>query len=150
MPQLPESMRNTNLIDDVSRETIEDLPVLQEWAFDFDTHQFKRDENGLPYLVSRNEALKIWLYWAVTTEKGKWSANSNTYGAEIEHMIGLPISTALRTDELKRTVTEAIENFPYIKEIKKIELRLEDEIVIIDVELKSIYSEGWDSYNVKV
>lgn len=115
------------------------LPVMREWAFDFELLQFKLNANGLPYLVERNEALKIWLFWAVTTAKGRWRANSRNYGSEVERMIGLPVTEAIKSSELKRTIREACEACDYVKSVERIDTALEDGAVTVTVDVRSVY-----------
>ena len=147
MALLPESARIDYAI---ATGSTKDLPLLSEWAFDFETMQFKVDANGLPYLVERNEALKIWLFWAVTTAKKRWSANSRGYGSEVERMIGLPVTVAIKSDELKRTIREAVEFCPYVKRVERIDVALEDEMVTVTVNVVSMYDDEVVSVNVKV
>ena len=65
-------------------------------------------------------------------------------------MIGLPVTTAIKSSELKRTIREAIEICPYVKQIDYIDLSLVDGLVTVTVNLKSIYDEGWVELSVKV
>lgn len=130
--------------------TAGDLPMLQEWAYDFENNELLTDENGLPYLVSGNEALKIWLFWAVITERYRWRANSRDYGTEIGRMIGINASQAIKSSELERTIREAIEICQYVKSIDSIDLTLEDGVVVVDIVVKSVYQEGWVELHVKV
>ena len=148
MPRLPDALAVDRLETVVSKR--EAPPLLEEWAFDFDAMQFKVDENGMPYLVQRNEALKIWLYWAVTTEKARWRANSRPYGAEIERMIGMPVTTAIKSSELKRTIREAVEQCEYVKSVVRIDVALVDGVVTATVEVRSIYDNEVVSANVEV
>lgn len=131
-------------------ENKKELPLLQEWAYDFERNELLTNENGLPYLVRGNEALKIWAFWAVTTVKKRWLANSMAYGSEIERMVGLPVSVAIKSSELKRTIKESIEQCEYVKHVDSIETSFEDGLLSIDVQLKSVYNEGWVKVSVKV
>lgn len=151
MPALPLAANGETLVPSATAtNTAGDLPMLQEWAYDFENNELLTDENGLPYLVSGNEALKIWLFWAVITERYRWRANSNDYGTEIDRMIGINASQAIKSSELKRTIRESIEICQYVKSIDSIDLSLEDGFVVVDVRLKSVYQEGWVELHVKV
>lgn len=120
--------------------TGEELPTLMEYAFDFETEQFKVDENGQLYLVERNEALKIWLYFALLTERYKYRANSRDYGTEIDRMMGLNVSSGIKRAELERTIREAILICPYVKSIKSLTIDNTDGLVTVGVEVESVYS----------
>lgn len=149
MPQLPDAL-NVGTLAVSQLDNKKELPLLQEWAYDFERNEFLTNENGLPYLVSGNEALKIWVFWAVTTAKKHWLANSRAYGSEIERMVGLPVSVAIKSSELKRTIKESIEQCEYVKHVDSIETSFEDGLLSIDVQLKSVYNEGWVNVSVKV
>lgn len=149
MPQLPDAL-NVGTLSVAQLDNKKELPLLQEWAYDFERNEFLTNENGLPYLVSGNEALKIWVFWAVTTAKRHWLANSRAYGSEIERMVGLPVSVAIKSSELKRTIKESIEQCEYVKHVDSIETSFEDGLLSIDVQLKSVYNEGWVNVSVKV
>ena len=125
MPQLPDAL-NVGTLAVSQLENKKELPLLQEWAYDFERNELLTNENGLPYLVSGNEALKIWVFWAVTTVKKRWLANSMAYGSEIERMVGLPVSVAIKSSELKRTIKESIEQCEYVKHVDSIETSFED------------------------
>lgn len=148
MPQLPDAL----LVDTVefAESRSGTPPLLEEWAFDFERMQFKVDASGLPFLVQRNEALKVWLFWAVTTERRRWRANSRGYGAEIERMIGMPVTTAIKSSELKRTIREAVEACPYVKRVNRVEALLEDGVVVVSVDVCSVYDNEVVSVRVEV
>lgn len=151
MTSLPLAANGETLVPSATAtNTAGDLPMLQEWAYDFDNNELLTDENGLPYLVSGNEALKIWLFWAVITERYRWKANSRDYGTEIDRMIGINASQAIKSSELERTIREAIEICQYVKSIDSIDLTLEDGVVVVDIVVKSVYQEGWVELHVKV
>lgn len=151
MPALPLAANGETLVPSTTTiNTAGDLPPLQEWAYDFENNELMTDENGLPYLVSGNEALKIWLFWAIITERYRWKANSRDYGTEIDRMIGINASQAIKSSELERTIREAIGICQYVKTIESIDIALEDSVVVVDVKIKSVYQEGWVELHVKV
>lgn len=149
MPQLPDAL-NVGTLAVSQLVDKKELPLLQEWAYDFERNEFLTDANGFPYLVSGNEALKIWVFWAVTTAKRRWAANSRAYGSEVERMVGLPVSVAVKSSELKRTIKEAIEQCEYVKHVDGVEASFIDGLLSIDVKLKSVYNDGWVKVSVKV
>lgn len=152
MPSLPLAADGSTLAQTVpaSVQTATELPMLTEWAYDFEANEFLLNEAGMPYLVEGNEALKIWLYWAVTTQKDRWRANSSDYGTEIERMMGLPVTTAIKSSELERTIREAVAISPYVKRIDRLELAVENGIVTATVTIESIYERGQVSVSVEV
>lgn len=151
MPSLPLAANGETLVPSATTVTSAgDLPMLQEWAYDFENNELLTDDSGAPYLVSGNEALKIWLYWAIITERYIWRANSRDYGTEIDCMRGINASQAIKSSELERTIREAINICQYVKSIDKLDLSLQDGVVVVDITIKSIYQEGWVELHVKV
>ena len=47
--------------------TEEDLPLYQEYAWNFDIDKFIYDNAGNHVLVEGNEAIKVWIYKALKT-----------------------------------------------------------------------------------
>lgn len=64
MPSLPLAAQAETLASPrpSSATTNTVLPLMQEWAYDFANNELLTNEDGMPYLVSGNEALKIWLF----------------------------------------------------------------------------------------
>ena len=65
-------------------------------------------------------------------------------------MVGLPVSVAIKSSELKRTIKESIEQCEYVKHVDSIETSFNDGLLSIDVRLKSVYNEGWVNISVEV
>ena len=63
----------------------ENLSVPLELDYDFEKHDFKYDGNGQHIIVSGNDALKIWIYKALMTERFRYLAYSWQYGGTALH-----------------------------------------------------------------
>lgn len=50
-----------------STETNDELPMLKEYAYDFEKNELLLDEGGRTYMVEGNEALRIWIFKALFT-----------------------------------------------------------------------------------
>ena len=96
----------------------EALPIIYEPARNLETLELLT-EDGQFYLVSKNEALKIWILKALNRETSRYShrAYSNNYGNEITKLFGRHLKDSLLKSELKRYIEEALLVNPYIKEI---------------------------------
>ena len=66
----------------------ETLKVPLELDYDFDKNDFRYDSNGQHIIVSGNDALKIWIYKALMTERFRYLAYSWQYGLEVRPYIG--------------------------------------------------------------
>ena len=77
------------------------LPELQDLAWDFNRDTFVHDNDGRLKTVTGNEALKVWIYKALKTERyrymaylhGDYNAEGN-YGVELERFLSGPGQTA--------------------------------------------------------
>ena len=121
----------------------EDLPVLKEYAWNFETDKFIYDNNGSHVILEKNEALKVWIYKALKTERFDYLAYSWQYGIELKPFIGKVMSVQERYSELKRVITECLMVNPYIVSIDSftIEEERHGEMVRLTIGLTSIYGE---------
>lgn len=52
------------------------LPLFKTYAWDFEKDEFVRDGNGHMILLEGNDALKVWIYKALKTERFIYKAYS--------------------------------------------------------------------------
>ena len=71
------------------------LPLLKEFAWNFDKDTFIYKNDGTIQTVKENEALKVWIYKALKTERYRFEAYlhgiynlESNYGVELEKYIG--------------------------------------------------------------
>lgn len=93
-----------------------ELPLFREYAYDFE-HNRLLLRNGNTYLVEGNEALRIWIFKALITERFRYTAYDSDFGSEIHTLIGSPSHSEIVKSELKRFIIEALMVNPYISEI---------------------------------
>ena len=70
-----------------STETNDELPMLKEYAYDFEKNELLLDEGGRTYMVEGNEALRIWIFKALFTERCHYTAYSFAFGSEIQDQV---------------------------------------------------------------
>lgn len=102
--------------------------IPKEWAWDFEKNEFKL-KDGKPYIVEGIEALKIWIYKVLNTQRYRYLAYTWDYGVEIEDLIGKPYTQEFKESEFKNMIEEALKINPYISGIKNIELSLTNDKV---------------------
>lgn len=119
----------------------ENLSVPLELDYDFEKHDFKYDGNGQHIIVSGNDALKIWIYKALMTERFRYLAYSWQYGLEVRPYIGKVMGVQERYSEMKRIIIECLMVNPYIKSIDSIKFTAEREKLTVDISLTTIYGE---------
>lgn len=138
---LPDNFKNLD-INKLKREN-EKLGLITEedycdYAYDFNTGQLKL-RNGKNYYVYGNEALKIWVYKMVTTERFKNPAYSSRFGNEIYTLVGEIISDRFKKEEIKRYLIEGLMVHPYIKSINDIKIKTDKSLLIVNVYFTSIF-----------
>ncbi len=125
------------------------LELFKEYAYDFEKNEFKL-RNGKEYLVSGDEALKIWIHKALITDRFKFIAYDDDYGSEINTLIGISGSSDIINLELKRMITETLMVNPYIVELSDFNVTNEGSKKIISFKVSTIYDgftfeKRWDS-----
>lgn len=117
------------------------LPLFREWAWDFDKDCFKRDSNGNMILLSGNDALQVWVYKAVRTERWAFLAYSDAFGIELEQFRGKVMTVGERRSELRRAIKECLMVNPYVVSVDKIEFESNERgrVLNIRVELTTVY-----------
>ena len=116
------------------------LPVAKEIAIDFSTGE-PIIKNGDFVIVEKNEAIKVWCYYALKIAKGRFLAFTNNYGSELEEKI---IGKQYNSDtysKVKRIVEDCLLVNKYIKSIDNVAVSFDDKINI-EIELTTVYQKG--------
>lgn len=118
----------------------EELPIIYEAARSLKTLELLT-KNGQFYLVSKNDAIKIWVLKALNKETSRYShrAYSKNYGNEITKLFGRHLKDSLLKSELKRYIEEALLVNPYIKEINNFTFEKEGSKVSATFTISTIY-----------
>lgn len=118
-----------------------DLPLYKEYAWNFEMDKFIYDDTGNHVLVEGNEAIKVWIYKALKTERFRYTAYSWQYGIELKKFIGKVMSVGERISEFKRAIIECLMVNPYIKSIDSITITQEKTKLICKINLTTVYGE---------
>ena len=138
MNVLPKSMSYVEEID-VEEEVLE-REGFCEYAYDFENNTLKT-KNGRHYYVYGNEAMKIWIYKAMITNRFKHSAYTDKFGTEIYSLIGEVISSKFKEAEIKRYIKEAVMVHPFMVSINKIEMRPYKSGLNVDVYYTTVFDD---------
>ena len=124
------------------------LPLLEEWAFDFVTGRLLVTD-GQMHRVTGLDALKVWIYKALCTAKGRFAAYSDSFGSDLETLVGSTYSSATFRSEAYRMVAEALLVSPYISSISNVDVALaRGGMLIIRCSVATVY--GSTALEVKV
>ena len=120
-----------------------ELPLFQEYAWDFERDCFLYDVNGRHILLSGNPALEVWIYKALKTERFEYLAYSWQYGIELKPFIGKVMGVQERYSELRRVITECLMVNPYIRSIDSFSITPENraELIRVHITLTTVYGE---------
>lgn len=116
-----------------------DLPLFREYDWNFESNTFRYNASGKRIALEGDEALKIWVYKALKTERNQYLAYSTRYGIELKPFIGKVMSVGERYSELKRVIIECLMVNPYIKSIDSITFDENGDKVECSVELTTVY-----------
>ena len=130
-------------------DAVEVLPVKEEileregfceYAYDFENNELLT-KNGEHYYVYGNEAMKIWIYKCMLTDRFRYSAYTNKFGTEVYTLIGEVISNKLKEAEVKRYITEAIMVHPFMVSINKMILKTVKSGLYVDVYYTTVFTD---------
>ena len=123
-----------------SAETSDELPMLREYAYDFEKNELLLDEEGRTYLVDGNEALRIWIFKALITERFHYTAYSFAFGSEIQdQIIGHSMNVEIVKLEIERFIIEALMVNPYIQRLDNFAFENTSTGITVSFECTSIY-----------
>lgn len=127
---------------DSNTSSADQLPLLKEYAWDFEKDIFLKNADGQHVIVTENEALKVWIYKTLKTERFRYVAYHDSYGIELEKYIGN--SNIKNVGEMIKTdIREGLLVNPYIVSIDNMTItRQEKDIIEITIYLTSIYSKA--------
>ena len=119
-------------------QAINELKLFEEIAWDF--------ENNTPLIVDgefkkvqKNDALKVWIYKALKTERYKYTIYTWNYGNELERLIGTNNYPEMIKSQMIRYISEAILTNPYINSISNITVSSDSDKINANFEVKTIY-----------
>lgn len=90
-----------------------ELPLFKEMAIDFETGEpiIKNDEI---VILEGTEALKVWIWKVLETERYKYKAYTENYGNELKEQLGTIYDKTIKDAILENEIRECLEVNPYI------------------------------------
>ena len=123
-----------------STEITDELPMLKEYAYDFEQNELLLDAEGKTYLVEGNEALRIWIFKALLTERCHYTAYSFAFGSEIQdQVIGQSMNPEVVKLEIERFIIEALMVNPYIKRLDNFVFESTSTGMTVSLDFTSVY-----------
>ena len=124
------------------QEKTNTLPIPKDIAIDFETGNPIIKDNDF-VIVEKDEAIKVWCYYALKINKDRFIIYSPQYGSTLEDLIGSNYIDAYKY-ELEKRVSDCLLVSPYIKSVDKVESNFDSETGELtgDIYITTIYSEG--------
>lgn len=130
-------------LDGITEEENNDnneLPLYKEYKWDFEANEFVL-RDGKFIIVEGLEAVKIWIYKVLLTERYKWYIYSWDFGNEFKEMIGSHYSPELVKSEVARLLEECLLVNPYIETISDIEIDFKGDELEFNFIVNTVYGE---------
>lgn len=118
-----------------------ELPLFTEYAWNFELDKFIYDGRGRHIVVTGKEAVKVWVYKALNTERYEHLAYSWQYGIEVKKFIGKVMQTGDRIAELKRVIIDCLMINPYIRSIDNVEISIDGSRTVCTIFMTTVYGE---------
>lgn len=117
------------------------VPMAKTWDWDMETLEYKTDK-GKMIEVYENDAIRIWIWKIIATERSRWPVYSHSYGNELLTLIGRGYSSGFIAAEAKRIIKEAIMNSlaDYVTDIRNIKVSYANRHLQITLTVDTIYS----------
>ena len=135
--------KDFNIFLENTETEVEELPIFKEYAIDFKTGEYIKDENNDVNVLEKNEALKVWIFKALKTERFRYTdVHSDNYGSELETNIGTIYQKSVKDALMINQIRDTLLVNPYILECYNFEISNEDEYVPqITFNVKTVYGE---------
>ena len=134
--------KDFNIFLEKTDTEVEEMPIFKEYAIDFKTREYIKDENDIKVL-EKNEALKVWIFKALKTERFRYiDVHSDNYGSELEANIGTVYQKSVKDALMINQIRDTLLVNPYILECYNFEISNEDEYIPqITFNVRTIYGE---------
>lgn len=120
------------------------VPLLKEYAWDFDRNEIILDKNGKFTIVEGIEALKVRNYLSLKIYKGRFFIYNNKVGTRLKDLIGKSKDyVSLRVEEM---LYEAIVDNIYVTDIDNLEVSYVNGKVLVTFDVINIYK----NYNEQI
>ena len=116
------------------------LPLFKEMAIDFDTGEILT-KYGEIVILKGKEALNIWIWKALKTERNRFKAYSGNFGSDIYKEIGYVYDRTIKEQLMINEIIDTLLVNPYITNVYDFDMLYSDETLSLNINFKvdSIY-----------
>ena len=135
--------KDFNIFLEKAETEVEEIPTFKEYAIDFKTGEYIKDENNDIKVLEKNKALKVWIFKALKTERFRYAdVHSDNYGSELETNIGTIYQKSVKDALMINQIRDTLLVNPYILECYNFDISNENEYVPqITFNVKTVYGE---------
>lgn len=128
------------LEEEQQAESTKDLPLFKEMAIDFKTGEVIT-KNGEIVILEGKEALNIWVWKALKTERNRFKAYSSNFGSDIYKEIGYVYDRTIKEQLMINEIIDTLLVNPYITNVYDFDMLYSDETLSLNINFKidSIY-----------
>ena len=120
------------------------IPLLKEYAWDFEKDEIILDKNGKFIIVEGIEALKVRNYLSLRIYKGRFFIYKNKVGTRLKDLIGK--SRKYISSRVQEMIYEAIVDDVYVTDIDNFEINYVNDKVFVTFDVINIYK----NYNEQI
>lgn len=123
-----------------AQTTVNDLPLFTEMAIDFTTGEPIYKDNEIVVLTGI-EALKVWVWKALHTDKNVYKSYSKYYGNNLKDQIGFVYDRTIKDQLMTSDIYDCLTYNPYITNVYDFEITTRENGTTVDINFKfdSIY-----------
>lgn len=141
LPSFMQAAAEAALADAAVMETVE-LPYPKEYGMDFETGMLTGQ------VVTGIEAIKVWIWCALHTQRFRYAIYSWDYGADTEQYIGQAVTQEFLDTDCHDEVEETLTISPYITGIDDFSAELTGDHLHMAFTVRTIYGDTEVSINV--
>lgn len=119
------------------------LPLFQEYVIDFKTGEYIVDEETNDVkILKENEALKVWCFKALKTERNRYGFHTDSYGTDLFEHPGTIYQKSVKDALMINQIQETLLANPYILECYDFKISNEvEDTPLIYFKIKTIYGD---------
>ena len=128
------------LEEEQQAENTKDLPLFKEMAINFETGEVIAKGDELLFLEGK-EALNIWIWKTLKTERNRFEAYSSNFGSDIYKEIGYVYDRTVKEQLIVNEIIECLLVNPYITNVYDFNISYSDNDLTLKIKFKvaSIY-----------
>ena len=118
------------------------IEVPKEYGLDFETGQLTGE------IVEGIEAIKVWIWLCLNTQRFRWPIYSWDYGADLEQYIGQSITEEFLNADCEDEIREALLVNPFITDIEDFEASFDNGRLVISFTVVTKFGNTEVDYDV--